>query len=74
MIKQQEKAFRESVTLLDDGMRLFPLNDQLKLCQGINHMNLGEFQSALGCFEGVRDSNPAEPYIKECWKVLETMG
>ncbi len=74
MIKQQEKAFRESITLLDEGIRLFPLNDQLKLCQGINHMNLGEFQSALGCFEGIRDSNQAEPYIKECCKVLGTMG
>ncbi|MCP4579389.1 MAG: B12-binding domain-containing radical SAM protein [Deltaproteobacteria bacterium] len=74
MIKQQEKAFRKSITLLDEGIRLFPLNDQLKLCQGINHMNLGEFQSALDCFEGIRNSNQAEPYIKECWKVLETMG
>ena len=74
MIKQQEKAFRESIILLHEGIRLFPLNDQLKLCQGINHMNLGEFQSAMGCFEGIRDSNQAEPYIKECCKVLETMG
>jgi len=73
MIKQQEKAFRESITLLDKGMRLFPLNDQLKLCQGINHMNLGEFQKALGCFQGMGNSKQAEIYIKECRKMLGTM-
>ena len=74
MIKQQEKAFREAITLLDEGIRLFPLNDQLKLCQGINHMNLGEFKSALSCFEGIRNSKQAKPYIKECRKVLGILG
>lgn len=74
MIKQQEKAFRESITLLDEGVRLFPLNDQLKLCQGISHMNLGEFQKALGCFQGIRNSKQAEAYKQECYKALEAMG
>ena len=74
MIKQQERAFRESITLLDEGVRLFPLNDQLKLCQGISHMNLGEFQKALGCFQGIRDSKQAESYKQECHKALEAMG
>ena len=74
MIKQRERAFRESITLLDEGLGVFPENDQLKLCKGISHMNLGEFQRALSCFKGIRDSKQAKPYIKECHKALETMG
>ena len=74
MIKQQEKAFRESIALLDEGVRLFPLNDQLKLCKGISHMNLGEFQKALGCIQGMRNSKQAEPYQQECNKALKEMG
>ncbi len=73
MMKQQEKAFGESISLLDEGIRFFPENDQLKLCQGISHMNLEEFKEALGRFQGMRDSNQAEPYIRECRKVLGTM-
>ena len=71
MIKQREGAFRESITYLKEGVRFFPENDQLKLCQGISHMNLGEFQRALHCFQGIRDSKQAEPYKKECYHSLE---
>ena len=72
MIKQNERAFDESIAFLKEGVRLFPGNDQLKLCQGISHMNLREFQAALGCFAGIRDSKQAEPYKEACYKALET--
>ncbi len=71
MIKQNERAFDESIAFLKEGVRLFPGNDQLKLCQGISHMNLREFQTALGCFAGIRDSKQAEPYKEACYKALE---
>jgi anaerobic magnesium-protoporphyrin IX monomethyl ester cyclase len=74
MIKQREGSFRESITLLDEGLGVFPENDPLKLCKGISHMNLGEFQKALSCFKGIRNSKQAKPYIRECHKALETMG
>ena len=74
MIKQRERAFRESITLLDKGLGVFPENDQMKLCKGISHMNLGEFQEALGCLERMRDSKQAEAYKQECYKALKTMG
>ena len=70
MIKQQARAFHESIVFLKEGIRLFPENDQLKLCRGISHMNLGEFQSALGCFEGIRNSKQTEPYKKACYEAL----
>ncbi len=70
MIKQQARAFDESIVFLKEGIRLFPENDQLKLCRGISHMNLGEFQSALGCFEGIRNSKQTEPYKKACYEAL----
>ena len=74
MIKQRERAFRESITFLDEGLGVFPENDQLKLCKGISHMNLGELQKALSCFEGIRDSRQARPYIKECHNMLGILG
>jgi len=74
MIEQRERAFRESIALLDEGLRVFPENDQMKLCKGISHMNLGEFQEALGCLERMRDSKQAEAYKQECYKALKAMG
>ena len=72
MVKQREGAFEASITLIDEGLRVFPENDPLRLCKGISHMNLGEFKKALGCFEGIRDVKQAEPYIKECQRALGT--
>ncbi len=72
MLAQGERAFRESITLLEEGIRHFPENDQLKLCKGISHMNLGEFKRALSCLKGIGDTERAEPYIRECRKALGT--
>ena len=73
MIKQREGAFRESITLLEEGIGFFPENDQLKLCKGISHMNLGEFEKALSSFKGIVDAKQAGPYISACRKALGTM-
>jgi len=71
MTKQREGRFRESITVLNEGLKLYPDNDQMKLCKGINHMNLGEFQEALGCFGKIRDSEQARIYMDECQRLLE---
>lgn len=68
MIRQQGRAFVESIDILREGLDHFPENDPLKLCLGISHMNLGEFQAALSCFEDMKESRQAGPYIDECHK------
>ncbi len=70
MMKQRERAFEESVTLLDKGLAFFPKNDQLKLCKGISLMNLGEFRGALSSFRDMDDSKTAAPYIQDCRRML----
>ncbi len=72
MMKQRQGAFRASVTLLDEGLAVFPENDQLKLCKGISLMNLGDFKRALTSFESIRDKRQAEPYMNECLKMIGT--
>ncbi len=74
MMKQREGRFRESATLLDEGLELFPDNDRMKLCKGINHMNLGEFRQALGCFGEIRESEQVKSYMDECHRLLEGAG
>ncbi|HKI47999.1 MAG TPA: radical SAM protein, partial [Desulfobacteria bacterium] len=71
MMKQREGRFRESITLLNEGLVIFPDNDQMKLCKGINHMNLEEFREALGSFRGIRQSEQAKSYMDECRRLLE---
>ena len=73
MLKQREKAFNESVAVLDEGLTLFPDNDQLKLCKGISLMNLRAFKNALSCFESMENPALAKPYVNECRKMLSSM-
>ena len=74
MMKQREGRFSESTTLLNEGLALFPDNDQMKLCKGINHMNLKEFRKALDCFGEIRESEQTKSYMKECRRLLQGGG
>ncbi|MCG6881227.1 MAG: B12-binding domain-containing radical SAM protein [Deltaproteobacteria bacterium] len=73
MLKQRDRAFNESVAVLDKGLMFFPDNDQLKLCKGISLMNLREFKRALSCFESIGNLEVAKPYVNECRKTLSSM-
>ena len=73
MLKQRDRAFNESVAVLDEGLTLFPDNDQLKLCKGISLMNLRAFKKAISCFETMKNQAPATPYVDECRKILSSM-
>ena len=70
ILRQTQRAFKESIRILKDGLERFPDNDALWLCQGISHMNLGDFSAALSCFSSMHNSEQASPYIEECRKHL----
>ena len=70
IIRQQERDFRGSVSVLSEGIRFFPDNEQLNICLGLSHMNLGEYAKALECLLKFRDSKHATPHIAECYRAL----
>ena len=66
IILQQRRDFRESIRVLKEGMERFPQNEQLRICSGISHMNLGEFSNALACFSKVEPTDTIQSYMAEC--------
>ncbi len=71
IVRQQERDFRGSVSVLSEGIRVFPDNEQLNICLGLSYMNLGKYEKALESFLKFRNSEHAAPHIAECYRVLE---
>jgi len=72
LIKQNRKEFEESVKILSKGVELFPESEELNLCLGINHMNLGDYNKALSYLLKLQHSKEASYYIEQCYKELVT--
>ncbi|MCJ7682717.1 MAG: B12-binding domain-containing radical SAM protein [Desulfobacteraceae bacterium] len=70
IIRQQEKDFRGSVSVLSEGIQLFPDNEQLNLCLGLSYINLGKYAKALESLLKFKDSEHAAPHIAECYRRL----
>jgi anaerobic magnesium-protoporphyrin IX monomethyl ester cyclase len=70
IIRQKERRFDDSVRILSEGIRHFPDNEQLHICLGLSHMNLGQYGDALSCLLAFRHSKQAAPYIAECRRRL----
>jgi len=70
LIKQQKREPEESIRIISEGIRFFPDSDQLNLCLGINHMNLGEYDKALSCFLKFQHSRDFVYYIAQCYEAL----
>jgi len=70
IIRQQERDFRGSVSVLSEGIRFFPDNEQLSLCLGLSYMNLSEYAKALECLLKFSYSEHAAPHIAECYRAL----
>jgi len=70
IMTQKRGDFHESMKVLKEGIRYFPESEALHLCQGINLMNLREFEEAISCFMKFPDSEEAVPYISKCYEAL----
>ncbi len=70
IIKQQKKAHEESVKVLSEGINYFPGSEPLRMCLGINYMNLREYEKALSCFLRFKHSKEAVYYIIQCYEAL----
>ena len=71
MLHQRKGAFRESVKILEEGLSHWPKSENLNLCLGVSHMNLGAFRKALDSFSGFPWSKTAEKYLDECRQALK---
>jgi radical SAM superfamily enzyme YgiQ (UPF0313 family) len=71
MIEQRKRKFKESIRILEEGLRHWPESEDLTVCLGINYMNLGDFKTALGQFSKFPQSKTAIQYKEECMKALK---
>jgi len=70
ILNQKKRAYNESVKILSKGVEYFPYNDQLNLCLGISHMNLGAFETALSFFLKFQHSKQSLGFIINCYNAL----
>ena len=70
IIKQKNRQYRAAIRILSEGIEYFPESEHLHICQGINHMNSGEFTRALFYFLKFEDSKESQYYIATCYKTL----
>jgi len=70
IIKQKNEEYEESIKILSQGIEFFPDSQELNLCLGISHMNLGEFNTALLYFLKFPDSKEVNYHIARCYKEL----
>jgi len=68
--KQKTKRYGQSIKILAKGLKNFPNNQQLNLCIGISHMNLGEYKKALSILTPFQESKEVLPFIEDCYKAL----
>ncbi len=68
--KQKTKGYEQSIKILAKGLKYFPNNQQLNLCIGISHMNLGEYKKALSFLTPFQESKEVLPFIENCYKAL----
>ncbi len=71
MLKQKKGEFKESVKILEEGLSHWPESEDLNLCVGISHMNLGDFSAALDHFFRFPQSKTAVQHRDECLKALK---
>jgi tetratricopeptide (TPR) repeat protein len=71
MIEQRKRKFKESIRILEEGLRHWPESEDLAVCLGISYMNLGDFRSALNRFSRFPNSATAAKYMDECRRVLK---
>jgi len=70
ILNQKKRDYGESVQILSKGVEHFPGNEQLILCLGISHMNLGDFETALSFFLKFQHSKQCLGFIVACYHEL----
>jgi len=70
ILNQKKNAYQESIKILSKGIQYFPDNEQLNMCLGTSHMNVGDFKTALPFFLKFQHSKQALELIVNCYRAL----
>ncbi|HSQ83474.1 MAG TPA: radical SAM protein [Desulfobacterales bacterium] len=70
ILNQKKNAYLESIKILSEGIQYFPDNEQLNICLGISHMNVGNFETALSFFLKFQHSKQALKLIISCYHAV----
>jgi anaerobic magnesium-protoporphyrin IX monomethyl ester cyclase len=70
ILNQKKNAYLESIKILSEAIQYFPDNEQLNMCLGVSHMNMGEFKTALPFFLKFQHSKQALSFIVNCYVAL----
>jgi tetratricopeptide (TPR) repeat protein len=70
ILNQKKNAYLESIKILSEGIQYFPGNEQLNICLGVSHMNMGDFKTALPFFLKFQHSKQALSFIVNCYDAL----
>ncbi len=70
IIYQKRRIYPESIQILTEGLSHFPDDQHLKLCLGISHMNVGDYDKALSFLIPLQRSKQALQYIINCYQAL----
>ena len=70
LLYQQQGFFNKSIQILDQGLTHFNGSMDLNICQGINHMNLKNYDRALSYFNDYSTQERVRPYIAECRRAM----
>ncbi len=70
ILKQNESRHDEALKVLSEGAKHFPDSEDLNICLGISHINVGEYDKALSRLLRFKDSKQASYYIARCYESL----
>jgi len=70
MLLQKRKLFKDSITILREGLSSFQRNDRLNMCLAISYMNLQRFSDALHHLSRCRETREVLYYMACCYRAL----
>ena len=71
LLYQQEGFHEKSIRILDQGLVHYGSSMDLNVCQGINYMNLSDYDKALTYFLDYKDQAHVGPYITKCYEAMK---
>lgn len=71
MLYQHQHKIEDSKKIIEQGLAEFPDSFDLILCRAVNHMNSGDFQTALELLQPHEDQPEARTYLEYCYEALD---
>jgi radical SAM superfamily enzyme YgiQ (UPF0313 family) len=70
VLKQSEHKYADALEVLADGLTHFPGSEELNVCLGTVHMNLGNYDKALNYLLKFQNSEQTSYHIAGCYGAL----